>query len=107
MLAGPGIRLEPEQERCHVPPRSMIPAHRSSDRWVARGPKGWRGGRGRTAAMPALALRQDLPAEELRRLAWREPDRRAAMRLLAIANALQGLSRARAAPLGGIEREAL
>src|ERR671917_393054 len=47
--------------------------------------------------MPALAIRQDLPAAELRRLARREPDRRAAMRLLAIANALDGLSRAEAA----------
>ena len=57
--------------------------------------------------MPALAIRQDLPAEELRRLARREPDRRAAMRLLAIANALGGLSRAEAARLAGMERQAL
>jgi transposase len=40
--------------------------------------------------MPALAIRQDLSAAELRRLARREPDRRAAMRLLAIADALDG-----------------
>jgi hypothetical protein len=33
--------------------------------------------------MPALAIRQDLPAAELRRLARLEPDRRAAMRLIA------------------------
>src|SRR5918998_4705962 len=57
--------------------------------------------------MPALATRQDLPAEELRRLARREPDRRAAMRLLAIANALGGLSRAGAARSAGMERQAL
>jgi transposase len=57
--------------------------------------------------MPALAIRQDLPAAELRRLARREPDRRAAMRLLAIANALEGLSRAEAARLAGMERQAL
>jgi transposase len=57
--------------------------------------------------MPALAIRQDLPATELRRLARREPDRRAATRLLAIANALDGLSRAEAARLAGIERQAL
>ena len=57
--------------------------------------------------MPALAIRQDLPAEELRRLARREPDRRAATRLLAIANALDGLSRAEAARLAGMERQAL
>ena len=47
--------------------------------------------------MPALAIRQDLPAAELRRLARQEPDRRAAMRLLAIAHALDGFSRAEAA----------
>jgi hypothetical protein len=57
--------------------------------------------------MPALAIRQDLPATELRRRARREPDRRAAMRLLAIANALEGLSRAEAARLAGMERQAL
>lgn len=57
--------------------------------------------------MPALAIRQDLPAAELRRLARREPDRRAAMRLSAIANALEGLSRAEAARLAGMGRQAL
>ncbi len=57
--------------------------------------------------MPALAIRQDLSAGELRRLARREPERRAAMRLLAIANALEGLSRAEAARLAGMERQAL
>jgi transposase len=57
--------------------------------------------------MPALVIRQDLPAAELRRLARREPDRRAAMRLLAIANALDGFSRAEAARLAGMERQAL
>lgn len=57
--------------------------------------------------MPALAIRQDLPAEELRRLARREPDRRAATRLLAIANALDGFSRGEAARLAGMERQAL
>ena len=57
--------------------------------------------------MPALAIRQDLPAAELRRVARQGPDRRAAMRLLAIANALEGLSRAEAARLAGMERQAL
>jgi transposase len=57
--------------------------------------------------MPALAICQDLSAAELRRLARFEPDRRAAMRLLAIANALEGLSRAEAARLAGMERQAL
>jgi transposase len=57
--------------------------------------------------MPALAICQDLPPADLRRLARVEPDRRAAMRLLAIANALEGLSRAEAARLAGMERQAL
>jgi hypothetical protein len=57
--------------------------------------------------MPALAIRQDLSAEKLRRLARHEPDRRAAMRLLAIASALEGRSRAEAARLAGMERQAL
>jgi transposase len=57
--------------------------------------------------MPALAIRQDLSAKELRRLARHEPDRRAAMRLLAIASALEGRSRAEAARLAGMERQAL
>ncbi len=57
--------------------------------------------------MSALTIRQDRSAEGLRRLARHEPDRRAAMRLLAIANALEGLSRAQAARLAGMERQAL
>jgi transposase len=57
--------------------------------------------------MPALAICQDLPPTELRRLARFEPNRRASMRLLAIANALEGLSRAEAARLAGMERQAL
>ena len=57
--------------------------------------------------MPALAICQDRSAEELRRLARYEPDRRAAMRMLAVANALDGLSRAEAARLAGMERQAL
>src|ERR671910_2389247 len=57
--------------------------------------------------MSALAIRQDLPAAELRSLARHEPDRRAAMRLLAVAHALDGLSRAEAARLAGMERQAI
>jgi transposase len=55
----------------------------------------------------ALAIRDDLTAAELRRQARREPDRRAALRVLAIANALEGMSRADAARLAGLERQAL
>src|SRR5919199_4586607 len=54
-----------------------------------------------------LPIRDDVPAAELRRLARREPDRAAAARMLAIANALEGKSRAEAARLAGMERQAL
>src|SRR5579863_2484569 len=54
-----------------------------------------------------LPIRDDLTPEELRRLARREPDRAAARRMFAIANALEGLSRAEAARLAGMERQAL
>jgi transposase len=55
----------------------------------------------------ALTIRTDLPAAELRRLARREKDRAAAARMQAIAGALEGLSRAEAARLAGMERQAL
>ena len=54
-----------------------------------------------------LAIRDDMPAAELRRLARREPDRAAAARMQAIAGALEGLTRAEAARLAGMERQAL
>ncbi len=54
-----------------------------------------------------LAIRDDLSAVELRRLARREPDRAAAVRMQAIAGALEGLTRAEAARLAGMERQAL
>ena len=57
--------------------------------------------------MTALPIRQDYSPSELRRLAGREPDRRAALRLLAVANALEGMPRAEAARLAGMERQAL
>src|SRR3712207_3104119 len=55
----------------------------------------------------ALTIRDDLPPEALRRRARHEPNRRTALRMLAIANALQGMSRAEAARLVGMERQAL
>ncbi len=55
----------------------------------------------------ALAIRDDLTPAALRRHARHEPDRRAALRMLAIANALEGASRAEAARLAGMERQAL
>jgi ATP-dependent DNA ligase len=54
-----------------------------------------------------LPIRGDVPAAELRRLARREKDRAAAARLQAIAGALEGLPRAEAARLAGMERQAL
>jgi transposase len=55
----------------------------------------------------ALTIRDDLPPEALRRRARHEPNRRTALRMLAIANALEGMSRAEAARLVGMERQAL
>ena len=55
----------------------------------------------------ALVIRTDLSAGELRALARREKDPRAASRMYAIAHALEGKSRAEAARLSGMERQAL
>lgn len=55
----------------------------------------------------ALKIRDDRSPEELRHLARRERDGRAASRLYAIANALEGMSRAESARLAGMERQAL
>ena len=56
----------------------------------------------------ALEIRTDLASPaELRRLARREGSPRTATRMLAIANALEGLTRAAAARLAGMERQAL
>src|SRR5215204_6100945 len=56
----------------------------------------------------ALPIREDVAtASELRRLAKKEPRRRTALRLLAIANAMEGMSRAQAARAAGIERQSL
>ena len=57
--------------------------------------------------MAALQIRRDYPPSELRRRAAHGRDRRAAMRLLAIASALEGMTRAEAARLAGMERQAL
>ena len=55
----------------------------------------------------APPIRDELTAVALRRHARHEPNRRAALRMLAIANALEGMSRAEAARLAGMERQAL
>ena len=55
----------------------------------------------------ALTIRDELAPAALRRQARHEPNRRAALRMLAVANALEGMSRAEAARLAGMERQAL
>lgn len=55
----------------------------------------------------ALAIRQDRTASSLRNWARRSSDPRAASRAYAIAHALEGMSRAEAARLAGMERQAL
>jgi len=60
---------------------------------------GWNGG--------PLKIREDRSSTELRQLARRERNGRVAARLYAIANALDGMSRAAAARLAGMERQAL
>src|SRR3712207_619929 len=55
----------------------------------------------------ALPIRDELTPEALRRHARYEGNRRAALRMLALANALEGMSRAEAARLAGMERQAL
>ena len=55
----------------------------------------------------ALSIRQDRTAASLRLWARRTRDPRAASRAYAIANALEGMSRAEAARLAGMERQAL
>jgi transposase len=55
----------------------------------------------------ALPIRDELTPEALRRRGRYEANRRAALRMLAIANALEGMSRAGAARLAGMERQAL
>ena len=58
--------------------------------------------------MPApLPIRTDRDATELRRLARRERDGRVGARLLALANALDGLPRERAARLAGMTGQTL
>jgi transposase len=57
--------------------------------------------------MAALRIRQDYSASDLRQRAARERATRASLRLLAIANALEGMTRTEAARLAGMERQAL
>src|SRR3712207_1800323 len=54
-----------------------------------------------------LAIRTELEAAELRRLARREHDGRVAARLIALANVLDGMSREAAAHAAGMDRQTL
>ena len=54
-----------------------------------------------------LKIREDLTSKELRAHARREWNGRASARMYAIANALEGMKRADAARLAGMERQAL
>lgn len=54
-----------------------------------------------------VAIRNDISAEELRRLARQEGDGRVACRLLGLANVVDGMSRARAARQAGMDRQTL
>ena len=55
----------------------------------------------------ALAIRGDIEVADLRRSARRERDGRVSARLLAIANALDGMSREAAARAAGMDRQTL
>src|SRR3990172_7258002 len=55
----------------------------------------------------AIEIATDLTAGELRALARKESDRRAAMRMLAIANELDGYEREEAARMAGMSDQAL
>ena len=57
--------------------------------------------------MPALMIRNDIAPGELRRRARRERDGRVSARLIALANALEGMDRASAARLAGMDRQTL
>jgi hypothetical protein len=55
----------------------------------------------------AVAIRADIEAAELRRLPRRERDGRVAARLIALANALDGMGRGAAARAAGMDRQTL
>jgi len=57
--------------------------------------------------MATLKIRKDRTPTVLRKLAKNEPDARISRRLLAIANALSGMSRAEAACSAGMDRQTL
>jgi transposase len=58
-------------------------------------------------AVLALAIRDDISPEELRRQARHVQDGRVSARMIAIANALEGMDRGTAARLAGMDRQIL
>ena len=54
-----------------------------------------------------VPIRDDIPAEDLRRRARQETDGRVACRLLGVANAVAGMPRAQAARQAGMDRQTL
>jgi Helix-turn-helix domain len=62
---------------------------------------------GRGTANAALVIRDDISSGDLRRHARRESDGRVSTRLIAIANALDGIDRTSAARLAGMDRQTL
>src|SRR5688572_30224096 len=91
----------------------MIPAHEMNDSCCAAGIPGsleaWLHSPddSRRGTMPALEIRRDRTPVMLRKLAKAEEDGRVARRLLAIANALDGLDRKSAAEVAGMDRQTL
>jgi transposase len=67
----------------------------------------WSGGQGGADMGAAVAIRTDIEAAALRRLARREADGRVASRLLGLANVLDGMSREAAARAAGMDRQTL
>src|SRR4029078_3648096 len=63
--------------------------------------------RPRRRAMAKLKIRKDRTSTVLRKLAKSEPDAHISRRLLGIANALDGMSRAEAAKCAGMDRQTL
>jgi transposase len=57
--------------------------------------------------MAGLKVRDDVSAEDLRQLAKGQSDARVTRRLLALANALDGMEREMAARLAGMDRQTL
>ena len=93
--------------------KEVIPAHEMMDSCCAAAIPGgvemWfrRFGDSRRRTMPELTIRKDRTPVMLRKLAKAAEDARVARRMLAIANALDGMSRKAAAEAAGMDRQTL